>query len=192
MVLGLLAAEGPMHGHRIRRTAEMASVDRWGGVSLGALNRELRRMEEEGLVEPVRSEQVGRRPTRTIHAVTEEGRRELVVLRERALRHLEPGPDPVGVALMFAGGDPDELRELLGFRRRVVATALDRLAAERARSAGGGSGPLGIAVFRRGEHFLAAELAWHEEVDSMGERPGQPLEEAPARVRARLSARGGG
>ncbi len=167
MVLGLLAAEGPMHGHRIRRTAEMASVDRWGGVSLGALNRELRRMEEEG-------------------------RRELVVLRERALRHLEPGPDPVGVALMFAGGDPDELRELLGFRRRVVATALDRLAAERARSAGGGSGPLGIAVFRRGEHFLAAELAWHEEVDSMGERPGQPLEEAPARVRARLSARGGG
>src|SRR5579863_4011721 len=92
MVLGLLA-NGPRHGHQIRRDAEQTNVGNWGGVSVGALYRELRAMEGEGLVVPLRTEQVGRRPARTVYQISEEGRRELRILRERAIRELQFGLD---------------------------------------------------------------------------------------------------
>src|ERR1700729_3535826 len=98
MVLGLLA-HGPRHGHQIRRDAEQTNVGNWGGVSVGALYRELRLMEGEDLVEPLRTEQVGRRPARTVYEITGEGRIELQSLREQAIKPTGFGPDALGVAL---------------------------------------------------------------------------------------------
>src|ERR1700742_863200 len=101
MALGILARSGPTHGHHIRRVAEVTSVGEWGGVSVGALYRELRSMEREGLIEAARTEKVGNRPERTVYAITSEGQLELTTLREQAIRLMEYGPDPVGVALLF-------------------------------------------------------------------------------------------
>ena len=42
-------------------------------------------MAVEGLVTAVRTEQVGRRPARTVYAITDQGRMELASLRERAI-----------------------------------------------------------------------------------------------------------
>ena len=65
MILGVLAERGPMHGHQIRRTAELTNAEVWGGITGGALYAELRKLDGEGLVEAVREEQVGRvRPGR--------------------------------------------------------------------------------------------------------------------------------
>src|SRR5487761_385024 len=98
MTLGMLAQHGAMHGHQIRRWAEVTQVGEWGGVSVGAPYRELRVMEGEGLVSAVRTEQVGRRPARTVYEITGEGQFELAALRVQAFRGLQYGPDPVGVA----------------------------------------------------------------------------------------------
>jgi DNA-binding PadR family transcriptional regulator len=73
MILGLLAERGPMHGHQIRRSAELTNAEVWGGITGGALYAELRRLDAEGLVEAVRAEQMGRRPARTVFEITEEG-----------------------------------------------------------------------------------------------------------------------
>jgi DNA-binding PadR family transcriptional regulator len=51
MALGLLAEQGPMHGHRIRREAEEKNVESWGGVSVGALYRELPKLARAGHIE---------------------------------------------------------------------------------------------------------------------------------------------
>ena len=51
MALGTLARYAPQHGHQIRRLADLTNVGEWGGVAVGALYRELRAMEGEGLVE---------------------------------------------------------------------------------------------------------------------------------------------
>jgi len=37
LVLGLLAVRGPMHGHQLRRVAEMINIESWGDVKVGAL-----------------------------------------------------------------------------------------------------------------------------------------------------------
>jgi DNA-binding PadR family transcriptional regulator len=178
LVLGVLSTSGPMHGHKIRRVAEVSSVESWGGVNVGALYRELHRMEDEGLVQPVRSEQLGRRPARTIYEITADGRRELVRLRSEAWSSDEGYLDPVGVALLF-GGDPEpgEQAALMAFRRQLLTAHLESLTAERQRYSS--ELPMAaIAVYRRGELRLAAELSWHEELERILLE--ESLDEAPA------------
>jgi DNA-binding PadR family transcriptional regulator len=165
MILGLLAERGPMHGHQIRRTAQLTNAEVWGGITGGALYAELRRLDGEGLIEAVREEQVGRRPARTVYQITAEGRLELVVQRDAALEVLFGSADPLSVVLLFAAGaDASELGERLAARCRRVAVQLESMAAERERLTGQGVlPPLAVAAFRRGELRLEAELRWHEE-----------------------------
>src|SRR5215469_15182823 len=154
MALGTLARYGPQHGHQIRRIAEVTNVGEWGGVSVGALYRELRVMERDGLVERVRTEQVGRRPERTVYQITAEGHLELITLREQAIGPAGlSGPDPVGVALSFAsfGVDRAELRATLQVRRNRLAISAEEIAASRERLvAKGYIGALQAGIMRRG------------------------------------------
>lgn len=156
-----------MHGHQIRREVELKKVETWGGVSVGALYRELHTMEREGLVVAVRNEQVGRRPARTVYRITEEGTRELALLTEQAIGEFCRRADSLGVGLLF-GSTPDgaEVGSLLGDRRKSIRTLLEGLVAERERLRSEGRlSPVGQAVFRRSELALEAELAWHDEFD---------------------------
>lgn len=166
MVLGSLASHGPRHGHEIRRMAEATNVGVWGGVSVGALYRELRTMQAEGLVEAVRTEQVGRRPARTIYEITSEGRLELAILREQAVRAVRWGPDELGVALTFAGPgiDREELDEWLAGRRGVFAATAAQLGTERVRLvAKGYLDPFGAAIMLRAQLHAETEVRWHDE-----------------------------
>jgi len=166
MVLGTLAQHGPRHGHEIRRIAEVTNVGEWGGVSVGALYRELRTMEGEGLVKAIRTEQVGRRPARTVYAITSEGLLELGMLREQAIRSIHWWPDPLGVALSFAsaGMDREELASWLRSRRETLALTAARLAEDRQRMvARGWLDPFQATVMYRGQLHAESEVRWHDE-----------------------------
>jgi DNA-binding PadR family transcriptional regulator len=192
MILGLLAERGPMHGHQIRRTAELTNAEVWGGITGGALYAELRKLDGEDLVQAVREEQVGRRPARTVYEITEEGRLELVVQRDAALEVVFGSADPLSVVLLFAAGaDARELSERLAVRRHRVAGQLAAMAGERERLTGQGVlPPLAVAAFRRGELRLEAELRWHEEIERelAAGRAGRP---APVRALGGASGRRG-
>lgn len=168
MILGLLAERGPMHGHEIRRTGELTNVEAWGGITGGALYAELRRLDAEGLIRPLREEKVGKRPTRTVYELTDEGRLELTVQREAALDRLFPGTDPVSVLLLFAAGaDTEDLRAQLAGRRQRIRAQLDAMVEERTRLLSHGHlSELAAAAFRRGELRLESELRWHAEFDA--------------------------
>jgi DNA-binding PadR family transcriptional regulator len=169
MALGILARSGPSHGHHIRRVADVTNVGEWGGVSVGALYRELRAMEHEGLIEAARTEKVGNRPERTVYAITAEGQLELTTLREQAIRPLGSGPDPLGVALLFAadGMEPEELRRTLRTRREMLAIAVGQVAADREQLiAKGFIDVLAAAVMRRAIMTTEAEIRWHDELDA--------------------------
>jgi DNA-binding PadR family transcriptional regulator len=175
MALGVLARSGPSHGHHIRRVADVTNVGEWGGVSVGALYRELRAMEREGLVQAARTEKVGNRPERTVYAITAEGQLELTTLREQAIRPLGSGPDPLGVALLFAadGMDPGELRRTLRARREMLAIGAREIAADREQlMAKGVLDLLAAAVMRRAVLGVEAEIAWHDELDAALGRAG--------------------
>jgi DNA-binding PadR family transcriptional regulator len=167
MILGLLAERGPMHGHQIRRAAELTNAEVWGGITGGAIYAELRKLNGDGLIEAIREEQVGRRPARTVYEISAEGRLELVVQRDAALQVVFGSADPVSVVLLFAAGpDHSDLAQQLAARRQRVATQLATLAAERERLTNQGVlPPRAVAAFRRGELRLEAEQRWHEEYE---------------------------
>lgn len=167
MVLSLLSRTGPQHGHQLRRDAEDTNVSNWGGVSIGALYRELRSMEDEGLLAVVATEQIGRRPARTVYEIAAPGLTELGRLRQQAICDLQVGPDAFGVALLFGrDADPRELAALLGKRRQMLSDTRDALAAECDRLlAAGHIGALDAAMFRRRQMQMEAELTWLDELD---------------------------
>jgi DNA-binding PadR family transcriptional regulator len=185
VILGLLAERGPRHGHQLRRDAELAEADRWAGIAVRSLHRELRGLEAEGLIEAVRTERVGRRPERTVYSLTGAGRRELSVLRQQAVAQLDAGPDPLSVVLVFAGtDDPAELAALLARRQQALRARAAELTAERAEGEAKGYllpsvSPLQAASFRRAEIRVAAELAWHDECgELLGAGAPQAVEKA--------------
>jgi DNA-binding PadR family transcriptional regulator len=163
-VLGFLARRGPMHGHRIRREARTDRTELWTDIKVGSLYAAPGRMAAEGLVEAVRTERPGNLPARTVYAITDEGRRELSVLRAAALRDVRLRPDPVDLALQYS----DDLG-----KEAVVAAFTDRRQALRAELDAWRHLQETAAPHLRGveplclEHQrirLEAELAWHDTV----------------------------
>jgi DNA-binding PadR family transcriptional regulator len=197
MVLATLARHGPRHGHEIRRLAEVTNVGEWGGVSVGALYRELRIMEGEGLVDAVRTEQVGRRPARTVYAITDEGWLEFAMLRERAIRSIRWGPDELGMALTFAGPGPDrsQLVRWLSARREALAAVARELEAERIGLVEKGYvDPFAATVMYRSQLHAETEVRWHDEFAKVLEdlpdestEPSEAPDEEPGGVQQRDS-----
>jgi len=161
-ILGALAKHGPMYGHQLRRDARLDRADMWSDVRPGSLYGALHRLAAEGLIEPVRTEQAGNLPARTVYAITAEGQRELRALRAEALTEVGLRPDPVDLAVAMSGDlDGDALRGYIEDRIRALSaeatsfehhadrvwpdqTVADDLVVEHARLR------------------IQAELAWHQ------------------------------
>jgi DNA-binding PadR family transcriptional regulator len=160
-VLGALAKHGPMHGHQLRRDARLDRADMWSDVRPGSLYGALHRLAAEGLIEPVRTEQAGNLPARTVYAITAEGQRELRVLRAEALAEVGLRPDPVDLALaMSADLDEDTLRGYLEDRIRALGAEAARFAHHRERAWPDQTVADDLVV----EHArlrIEAELTWH-------------------------------
>lgn len=153
-----------MHGHQIRRAAQIDRTELWADVKPGSLYGALHRMEAEGIIAAVRTEQEGNRPARTIYAITDVGIAELAAHRDAALRHTRLRPDPFDLALSFAGDlPPDELRAILEERHRALKAEL--ASRQRLRTA---ADPhlteLEKLTFRHSLLRLEGEVAWHGEL----------------------------
>ncbi len=163
-VLGALARHGPMYGHQIRRDARIDRTELWSEVKPGSLYAALHRMQAEGLIEPVRTEQQGNLPARTVYAITAEGRRELRALRAEALREVALRPDPVDLALaVCADLDEDTLRGFFASRRDALASRAAFFARER-EQAWPDQTPADDLII---DHVIArieTELRWHDAV----------------------------
>jgi len=168
-VLGALARHGPMYGHQIRRDARIDRTELWSEVKPGSLYLALHTLEAEGLIEPVRTEQQGNRPARTVYAITAEGRRELRALRAEALREVSLRPDPVDLALAVSDDlDEDTLREFVTSRREVLASRMASLAHERRQRWPDQTAADDLIM----DHLIArieTEVRWHDAVlDRLG------------------------
>ncbi len=178
-VLGTLDAGGPVHGHEIRRLAERIDVENWSDAQIGSIYNAIRRLETEGLIEPVRVEQEGRRPTRTVYTITDAGRLELAALRDKLLHEVAPPSDPFDVALWVSAEAPTpQLLDAIDRRSASLRELQERLEHERRRLTAAGYLPLvGELLFRHGEVRIEAELRWHAELR-------ERLASAPASARA--------
>ena len=176
-VLGALSRRGPMYGHQLRRNARVDRADLWSDVRPGSLYSALHRLAAEGLIEPLRTEQSGNLPARTVYAITPEGERELKALRAEALTEVGLRPDPVDLALAVSGDlDEDTLRGYLEDRVKALSVLAAQFGHHRDRSWPDQS----VADDLVAEHArlrIEAELSWHHLVlDQLGKLTAEPGE----------------
>lgn len=163
-VLGALARHGPMYGHQIRRDARMDRADLWSEVRPGSLYSALHRLAAEKLIEPVRTEQSGNLPSRTVYAITAEGHRELRALRAEALQETGLRPDPVDLALVMSGDlDADVLRGYIEDRIRALGSQAAQYAHHGERTWPDQTVADDL-VLEHARLRIDAELAWHQMV----------------------------
>ncbi len=125
-ILGTLDRGGPMHGHQIRRAAQVDRTELWTDFKAGSIYAALPRMAADGTVTVSHSERVGNRPERTVYAITEPGRAELAATRDAALTWAGLRPDVVDLGLQNAHDLSVELRRL--FESRIAAITAQSIA----------------------------------------------------------------
>jgi DNA-binding PadR family transcriptional regulator len=114
-----LLADGQMHPYEMQQRIRECAIDQVVKVAHGSLYHAVARLAEQGLIEPVETSREGRRPERTVYAITEAGRDEARSrLREFMMRPMQEYPS-FGMALAFVSMlPPDEAASLLD--RRTV------------------------------------------------------------------------
>lgn len=163
-VLGELARRGPMHGHQIRRAAQLDHVDAWTDIKPGSLYGSLQRMSAEGLVRPLRTEQEGGRPPRTVFEITAEGRYELEIHRAAALRETRLIPDPIDLALAHVQDMAEEsVRAALQDRRDALSHQHQSRLHLREEAAPYLSA-MEQAIFDHSLRRLQLEMEWHDDL----------------------------
>jgi DNA-binding PadR family transcriptional regulator len=124
-ILGTLARGGPMHGHQIRRVAQVDRTELWTDFKAGSVYAALFRMAADGTLAVSHSERVGNRPERTVYEITDAGRDELGALRDAALTFAGLRPDVVDLAVQCAADLPShELRPFFDSRLTAVTAAI--------------------------------------------------------------------
>ena len=126
-VLGLIAEE-PRHGYAVRAAFEHRLGDFWE-LNYGQVYQVLTTLEQEGFI-CGSHQQVGRRPPRTVYAITAKGRDALRAWLARPLS-AKPFRDDFYVRLLFLNEDsgvsvPDLLRARLDACERRLAELLDQ------------------------------------------------------------------
>jgi DNA-binding PadR family transcriptional regulator len=116
--------ERPMHPYEIRQLIRERHLDNHVKVKGGSLYHTVERLLAEGLIEPVETERQGRRPERTVYAITEAGRDEFTDWLDEALSEVQKEYTRFGGALAFMHNrDPETVQALLW--RRTTRLAAD-------------------------------------------------------------------
>lgn len=160
-LLDALARE-PMHGHQLRQLAEQERVHLWTDISVGGLYGALKRLAADGLIEELRTEQIGGYPERQVWRITGNGRAALAGLREQGLVDVVVRTDPVDLAL--ARFDPeraDRVPELVAGRIASLHALVEDNESH-ARRAAPYITPLEARVIGHRTARLRADIAWHE------------------------------
>jgi DNA-binding PadR family transcriptional regulator len=119
-LLGLLASK-PMYGYEVRQQMKETAMEYWVDVPQGSVYPALQRMAADGFLEVVEVTQDGKRPTKTIYRITDEGRAEHLRLLRNAWVDPALSGFPVDVALFFVWFLPEEEIAML------LAERIDRI-----------------------------------------------------------------
>jgi DNA-binding PadR family transcriptional regulator len=123
-ILALLSRE-PMHPYEMRHRIRMREIDRVIKITHGTLYNTVERLAATGLIEPVETTREGRRPERTVYAITERGADQMLDSLRDMLMRSATEYRRLAAALSFASIlDPSEVADLLERRSAEVEARL--------------------------------------------------------------------
>jgi len=124
-----LLYERPMHPYEMNQLMRERHVDRRVKLRPGSLYHTVERLQSQGFIEIVDTQRQGRRPERTVYALTDLGRDTFAAQTREMLATLAPDYTPYAVALS-AGNELEREDFMYQLERRIVQLR-SALAAER-------------------------------------------------------------
>jgi DNA-binding PadR family transcriptional regulator len=112
-----LLMERPMHPYEMKSTMKERGHDQVIRLKGGSIYDTVERLEEGGFIHAHETSREGRRPERTVYAITETGREEITGwLSELLAQPVNEYPQFAGALAFFAALDKDEVMRLLKLR----------------------------------------------------------------------------
>jgi DNA-binding PadR family transcriptional regulator len=112
-----LLAERPMHPYEMKSTMKGRGHDQVIRLKGGSIYDTVERLESGGFIQAQATSREGRRPERTVYAITEAGRDEIMAwLRELLAQPVNEYPQFGAALAFFAALDKDEVVRLLKLR----------------------------------------------------------------------------
>jgi DNA-binding PadR family transcriptional regulator len=159
-VLGTLAAR-PMHPYEIASTMRRVGLEYSIKLNYGSLYTVVESLERRGLIIARETIQEGRRPPRTVYAISEAGRAELHEWLRQLIR------EPAKEYTQFAAGlcflaqiPPDEAAQLLEMRAAQLEQQVADLRSGIQTELDKGRNPLFFVEHEHAQVLLQAELDW--------------------------------
>lgn len=116
-----LLAERPMHPYEMKSTMKERGHDQVIRLKGGSIYDTVERLEQGGFIEAHETSREGRRPERTVYAITESGRDEIMAwLRELLAQPVNEYPQFGAALAFFAVLDKDEVVRLLKLRSALL------------------------------------------------------------------------
>ncbi|MET0238196.1 MAG: PadR family transcriptional regulator [Kibdelosporangium sp.] len=160
LVLELLA-EREMHPYEMRQLLLRRGRDKRIKITPGSLYRTVERLTEDGLAEIVETNREGRRPERTVYAVTEAGREAFADRLRQMLS--QPAPEfpqyPIALVCMHSLTRQDALDQLAR-RRAELEAEVARADVIRERLGRDGPQPIFWIDLDYSQTIRRAELSW--------------------------------
>jgi len=112
-----LLAEHPMHPYEMKSKMKERGHDQVIRLKGGSIYDTVERLESGGFIQAQETSREGRRPERTVYAITETGREEIMAwLRELLAQPVNDYPQFAAALAFFAALDQDEVVRLLKVR----------------------------------------------------------------------------
>ena len=116
-----LLMERPMHPYEMKTTMKERGHDQVIKLKGGSIYDTVERLEEGGFIQAQATSREGRRPERTVYAITETGREEITGwLSELLTQPVNEYPQFGGALAFFAALDKDEVVRLLKMRTALL------------------------------------------------------------------------
>jgi DNA-binding PadR family transcriptional regulator len=160
-----LLHERPMHPYEIHQLVRDRGTDFVIKVRAGSLYHTVERLLRLHLIEPVETGRDGRRPERTVYAITDSGRDEFTTnLRDLVRFPAEEFPVFAAALEMIGAIDPPSARRLL--EQRTLALEAELAGGEQISStlSKQGLGRISLIEAEYVVHMLRAELSWVRDV----------------------------
>jgi DNA-binding PadR family transcriptional regulator len=158
-ILGLLAQK-ERHGYEISANAKTWGVSDWAGFGLGSLYHALSALEKAGDIKARRTERKGKYPSRSVYAITRQGRDTLGKLLVESSQEAT-FEDPIDLVLGFLPIVPaDDRTPLLQLRLNLLNAATRDLAGKASRLRERGASPWTIASLERWVKMGEAQAEW--------------------------------
>lgn len=126
LVLGCVRIFQPVHGYDVRRELLTWQVEEWANLSPGSIYSLLKRMDRDGLIEVVTTQQEGNRPARTTYQLTGDGEAAFLGLLRTAWWNVKAQPAELIAAVSFMWAlSRDEVARALRHRIATIQGFVD-------------------------------------------------------------------